>query len=118
MRIVRVSLGGNTYLYQTTSALKAGDEVLVETKQGKRQAWGTVVSDSVYVPVLARPILAYVLSTYRKRPLNWALGTRAEIEEAYEAELAEIEELFADMDKSTAEELEKDLEEDGYVSLI
>lgn len=100
MRIVRVKQSGNTYLYQTTSPLKAGDEVLVETKQGKRQAWGTVVSDSIYVPVLARPILAYVLSTYRKRPLNWALGTRAEIE-AYEAEL---EKLFVDMDKSTAED--------------
>lgn len=118
MRIVRVAHSGNTYLYQTSLHLKAGEEVLVETKQGKKKAWGTVLSDSMYVPILARPVLAYVLSTYRKRPLDWAICTKEGMEvdgKEIEDVLGCVNDVMIDldddtdervtvMDKSTAEE--------------
>lgn len=84
MTIVQVKHDGNIYLYQTYFRLAAGDEVIVATRRGGT-ADGVVVSDSIYVPAIARVVLAYVLSTYRKRPLPWVIAKREQLE-AYERE--------------------------------
>lgn len=91
MKIVRVKHDGIVNLYQTFCGLSAGDEVIVTTRRGGTTD-GVVVSDSIYVPAIARVVLAYVLSTYRNRPLPWVLTKRVTKErmEAYEREVEEI----------------------------
>lgn len=100
MTIVRLKHDGNIYLYQTYFRLAAGDEVIVATRRGGT-ADGVVVSDSIYVPAIARVVLAYVLSTYRKRPLPWVICAKESLER-YEREIEGVLSLPA-MDKSTTE---------------
>ncbi len=69
MKIVKIEQSGNNFLFTTAEDLKAGEDVLVNTRYGKQL--GTVAEDSIDVDPA---VLNYIVTCYDKAGLKEVLG--------------------------------------------